>query len=31
MSGKKFDPEIAKAFFEVLDRIQAIKAHLADE
>ena len=31
MSGKKFDPEITKAFFEVLDRIQAIKAHLADE
>ena len=31
MSGKKFDPEIAKAFFEVLDRIQAIKAHLTDE
>ncbi|UTC74589.1 HD domain-containing protein [Treponema sp. OMZ 792] len=31
MSGKKFDPQIVEAFFEVLERIQAIKAHFVDE
>lgn len=31
MSGKKFDPEIVDAFFDVLERIQAIKAHFVDE
>ncbi|UTC68430.1 HD domain-containing phosphohydrolase [Treponema sp. OMZ 789] len=31
MQGKKFDPQIVDAFFDVLERIQAIKAHFADE
>lgn len=31
MSGKKFDPQIVEAFFEVLERIQAIKSHFVDE
>lgn len=31
MSGKKFDPQIVEAFFDVLERIQAIKAHFSDD
>ncbi|MGF7107719.1 HD domain-containing phosphohydrolase [Treponema pedis] len=30
MSGAKFDPELVKAFFEVLPRIQGIKKRFAD-
>jgi Response regulator containing a CheY-like receiver domain and an HD-GYP domain len=30
MSGKKFDPSLVTAFFEVLPRIQAIKKRFSD-